>query len=127
MRISIIVPVYNNAKDINECLSAIKAACFPGCEVIVVDDASTDDSSSVAAREGVRVLRLNKNSGVSAARNYGASQAQGDILFFVDADIVVAPGSVNRIAKTFKEHPDLAAVFGYLSLCSASALFLHAS
>ncbi len=112
MHISIIVPVYNNAKDLHECLSALRTSCFPGCEIIVVDDASTDGSSSVAAREGVRVLRLTKNSGVSAARNYGARHAEGDILFFVDADVVVAPGSVNRIAKAFKEHPDLAAVFG---------------
>jgi len=112
MRISIVVPVYNNVRDLQECLSAFKSSCFPDFEVIVVDDGSTDGLSSVAAREGVRVLRLNKNSGVSAARNYGARHAQGDILFFVDADVVVAPGAVHRVAKAFKDHPDVAAVFG---------------
>jgi len=112
MRISIIVPVYNNLKDLRECLSALIASDCPGSEIIVVDDGSTDDTASVAVQLGVRVLRLAKNSGVAAARNHGASHARGEILFFVDADVVVAPGAVNRVMKVFEDNPDLAAVFG---------------
>jgi GT2 family glycosyltransferase len=82
-----------------------------------VDDASTDGSSDVAAQMGVRVLQLAKNLGPSAARNYGVRHALGDILFFVDADIVVMPGAVSRVAKVFKEHPDVAAVFGSYDDC----------
>src|SRR5918996_1041295 len=88
--ISIIVPVYNNPSDLRECLSAFRSTSCPDWEIIVVDDASTDDSSSVAARMGARVLRLAENMGPAAARNYGARHARGDILFFVDADVVVA-------------------------------------
>lgn len=112
MRVSIIVPVYNNPQDLQECLSALRAASCPDSEIIVVDDASTDDTPAVAARMGVRVLRLAKNSGHAAARNYGARHAQGDILLFVDADVVVEPGVVRRVLQVFEEHPDLAAVFG---------------
>ena len=112
MHISIIVPVYNNSKDLPECLSALKASSFPGSEIIVVDDASTDETPSVAARMGVRVLRLMKNLGVAAARNHGSHHARGDILFFVDADIVVERGAVHRIVKAFEENSDVAAVFG---------------
>jgi GT2 family glycosyltransferase len=61
---------------------------------------------------GVRLLRLAQNWGASRARNHGARHARGDILFFVDADVVVAAGAVVRVAQTFAEHPDLAAVFG---------------
>lgn len=112
MRISVIIPVYNNPRDLPECLSALIAASPAGAEIIVVDDASTDDTASVAARLGVRVLRLSKNSGPGAARNYGARHAQGDILFFVDADVIVAPEAVRRVATVFEEQPHFAAVFG---------------
>ncbi len=112
IQISIIVPVYNNPRDLSECLSALKASPYPRAEILVVDDGSTDDTPTVATRMGVRVLRLAKNSGPATARNYGARHAQGDILFFVDADIVVAPDAVSRVAKLFEERSDVAAVFG---------------
>ncbi len=112
MRISIVVPVYNSPQNLVECLSALRASSYPGSEIIVVDDASTDQTSSVAARMGARVLRRAKNSGPAAARNYGASYADGDILLFVDADVVVTPGVVSRVLQVFEEHPDVAAVFG---------------
>ena len=112
IRISIIVPVYNGAQDLRECLSALRAACCPGSEIIVVDDGSTDASSDVAVEMGVRVLRLPRNSGPSAARNYGAQHAQGDILFFVDADVVVMAGAASHVLKVFEENPNVDAVFG---------------
>ncbi len=112
MRISIVVPVYNSPQNLVECLSALRALSCPDSEIIVVDDASTDDTSSIATRMGARVLRLMKNSGPAAARNHGARYAQGDILLFVDADVVVAPGVVSRVLQVFEEHPDVAAVFG---------------
>lgn len=112
MHLSVIIPVYNNPQDLRECLSALIASSCPGSEIMVVDDASTDDTPSVAAQMGVRVLRLAKNSGPAAARNYGARHALGDILFFVDADVVVAPGAVRRVLAVFAEHRDVAAVFG---------------
>jgi len=114
--ISIIVPVYNNAHDVPECLSALGASRHPDSEIIVVDDGSTDDIASVAMPMGVRLLHLAKNSGPSAARNHGARHARGDILFFVDADMVVAPGAVSRVLTVFAENPDLAAVFGSYDL-----------
>jgi glycosyltransferase involved in cell wall biosynthesis len=112
MQISVIVPVYNSGATLEEVLGALKTAALHDTEIIVVDDGSTDGSATVAERMGVRVFRLPRNSGVSAARNYGARQAQGDILFFVDADVIVAPGMVNRVARFFEEHPKIAAVFG---------------
>ena len=73
--ISIIVPVYNNPRDLRECLSALIGLSCSGLEIIVVDDGSTDNTPSVAAGMGVAVLRLTKNSGPSAARNFGVRQA----------------------------------------------------
>jgi glycosyltransferase involved in cell wall biosynthesis len=112
IRISIIVPVYDNPRDLRECLSGLTTSPCSGSEIIVVDDGSTDDTPYVAAAMGARVLRLAKNSGPAAARNYGARHARGEILLFIDADVVLAAGAFNRIEKVFREQPDLAAVFG---------------
>jgi glycosyltransferase involved in cell wall biosynthesis len=112
MRVSIIVPVYNNPRDLQECLSALVASAGSDSEIIVVDDGSTDQTQSVATLMGVNVLRLTKNAGPSSARNYGAHHARGDILFFVDADLVVTPGAVSRVRKAFDDDPSVAAVFG---------------
>ncbi len=111
IRISVIVPVYNQAAPLKQCLEALQACSARGLEIIVVDDASTDGSATVAADMGVRVLRLPENSGPAAARNHGAAHAQGDILFFVDADVVVAPGAVDHVLRVLAT-PTLAAVFG---------------
>ena len=111
-RISIVVPVYNSARDLRDCLSALVASCRAAAEIIVVDDASTDDSASVAAEMGARVFRQPKNFGPSAARNVGSRHARGEILFFVDADLVVMPGAVDRVVALMDDDPTVAAVFG---------------
>jgi GT2 family glycosyltransferase len=111
-RISVIVPVYNNTRDLAECVAALKAAADERTEIIVVDDASTDQTASAARAMGVTVLGLPTNSGPGAARNYGAARAQGDVVLFVDADVVVAPDAVNRVRRAFDADPELAAVFG---------------
>ena len=112
VRISIIIPAYNSSRDLSECLGALQSLPFPGSEIIVVDDGSTDDPSSVAGRMGARFFKMDQNSGPAAARNYGGRQAQGEILFFVDADVVVRSEAVSHVVRFFDEHPDIAAVFG---------------
>jgi len=110
--ISIIVPVYNDARNLARCLAALRAAATADSEVIVVDDASTDESAAVAQRAGATVIRLPKNSGPAAARNRGVSSARGEIVFFVDSDVAVVPDAVQRVRETFASRQDLSAVFG---------------
>jgi GT2 family glycosyltransferase len=112
MQLSIVVPAYNNADDLLECLSVLKRLRPANAEILVVDDASTDDTPVRAAAAGVRVLRRPENGGPGAARNDGAGAARGDILFFVDADVVVAADAVDRVLAAFAADPSLAAVFG---------------
>jgi GT2 family glycosyltransferase len=112
VNISVIVPVFNGGAQLSKCLEALVASRKPDVEIIVVDDASTDHSSTLAAGMGVSVVHLARNSGPAAARNAGALVARGDILFFVDADVVVAPDAVGRVARIFADRPDVAAVFG---------------
>jgi GT2 family glycosyltransferase len=112
MLLSIIVPAHNSSGYLSDCLAALIASCPTQSEIILVDDASSDDSAAIAARMGVMVLRLPKNSGPAAARNHGASYARGGILFFVDADVIVAENAAAKVVKNFEQEPGLAAVFG---------------
>ena len=98
--ISVIVPAYNNRDFLEQCLAALRTAASDDVEIIVVDDASAEDIASVAGL-GIRLLRLANNSGPGAARNYGARHALGEVLFFVDADVVVGPATIKRVARLF--------------------------
>jgi glycosyltransferase involved in cell wall biosynthesis len=111
MRVSVIVPVYDDATNIDESVRVLKVAAADA-ELIVVDDGSTDDSAAVAERAGARVVRQPRNAGASAARNAGVQAAAGDILVFVDADVVAARDAVSRLVGVLDAEPDVAAVFG---------------
>ena len=110
--LSIVVPAYNAEREIAECLGALRAAAPPDAELIVVDDASTDETADVAKAAGATVIRLARNGGPGAARNHGVAHAAGDVILFVDADVVVAPDALGRVARTFADDPGLAALFG---------------
>lgn len=110
--LSIIVPAYNAARDLPECLGALRAGAPADAELIVVDDASPDDTAAVAKAAGATALRLERNGGPGAARNAGVARAGGDLILFVDADVVVAPDAVGRVMRAFTEDPGLAALFG---------------
>ena len=112
LRLSIIVPAYNHRGDLQQCLATLGAAAGTNSEIIVVDDGSTEELRSVVTDSGTDVLRLSRNSGPSSARNLGARHARGDILLFVDSDLVVSPGAVNALIQRLEADPTVAAAFG---------------
>lgn len=123
--VSIIVPVYNGGMFIEQCLDALTESSYQSYELIVVDDGSTDESAEISRQKHVRVLQTSRRqSGPAAARNYGAQKAEGSILFFVDADVVVQPITVAQIAADFLKYPDIAAVFGSYDDSPAESNFL---
>jgi cellulose synthase/poly-beta-1,6-N-acetylglucosamine synthase-like glycosyltransferase len=86
--ISFIVPAYNEELELTSTLEAIRAAASGATlpfEIIVVDDASTDATPEIAEQAGARVVSIHRRQ-IAAARNAGARAAQGEYLFFVDAD-----------------------------------------
>lgn len=110
--VSIIVPVYNGGSKWQQCLDALIALDPAPLEVIVVDDGSTDDSRVQAGLRGFKVLESeNARNGPGLARNLGASSAQGEVLFFVDADVVVPRDAVSRVASALAD-PAVDAIFG---------------
>lgn len=102
LRASIIIPAYNAASTLEECLDACRRQSCPAAEIIVVDDGSTDDTPVIAKRLGVRFL-CQENRGPAAARNAGARIANGDILVFTDSDCVPEPDWLERILAGFTE------------------------
>src|SRR5215468_2941713 len=86
--ISFIVPAYNEEHELSDTLAAIRAAASGAArpyEIIVVDDASTDATPEIASRVGAKVIPINRRQ-IAAARNAGGHAAQGEYLFFIDAD-----------------------------------------
>ncbi|GAB63212.1 glycosyltransferase [Candidatus Jettenia caeni] len=93
-------------------MDAIKSSDYPHYEIIVVDDASTDESPQIARQAGVRVVRMNKQSGPGAARNVGTQNARGDIYFFVDSDVVIHLNSLSCVVSKFLNNSEIGALFG---------------
>ncbi len=89
MKVSVIIPVYNEIAVIENCLESLKKQTVP-LEIIVVDDGSTDGSEKFATLK-------QKHLGPGAARNFGASKATGDILVFVDADMEFEPDFIEKL------------------------------
>ena len=88
--VGVVIPAYNNAGTIAQAVQSLQRQNVP-TEIIVVDDASTDDTAALAEQTGVRVVRRTVNGGPAAARNEGAKQLQTRFLFFAEADGHYAP------------------------------------
>jgi hypothetical protein len=111
--LSIVVPVHNATETLTQVLGSIRRSDFPRdfYELIVVDDASADGSASLAARYADTVVKLTgRPSGPSYARNRGAEIARGQVIAFVDADVVVAPDTLRRMVSALLSSIDIAAV-----------------
>lgn len=115
--ISVIIPTRDRHDTLKLCLASIKQSKFHGFEVIVVDDYSRDDCSDVVTEFGYQIIRLNKPCGAWYARNKGAELAGGDILAFVDDDMLVQPNTLQRIQYLFSQN-HYAAVSGVCGLKS---------
>jgi glycosyltransferase involved in cell wall biosynthesis len=113
--VSVIVPCYNAAKTLRSCLLAAVGQTYRPVEVVVVDDASTDDSAGIAELLGVRVHRRTVNGGVSAARNLGVARSSGAVLFFLDSDVELAPDAVANAVAVLRSDPDCGCVYGVLA------------
>jgi len=113
-RLSILIPAYDAARHIGTCLASVLAQWRPGVEVVVVDDGSNDTTAAVLADVGRRYpeyLRLHHrspNRGVAATRNELVSLAQGEYLWFIDADDTMLTGAIDGLLDVVDRHaPDL--------------------
>lgn len=111
--VSVIVPVYNGRNFLHRSLDALFASDYPKFEVIVVDDGSTDESAEISRQKGATVMQSERRqSGPAAARNLAAKKAKGEILLFVDADVVVKTDTISKVADRFAKDAEISALFG---------------
>lgn len=115
MKVSVIIPVYNVSKYIERCLLSVLNQTWQDLEVILVDDCTPDNSMEIAetviashSRGGaVRRLKHEKNRGLSAARNTGISEANGDYLYFLDSDDYIPENAIELLADAaYKDQSD---------------------
>ena len=105
--VSVIVPVYNVAQYLPQCVDSILSQDYADLEVLLIDDGSTDASGEIcdqyAAQDSrVRVIHQ-KNGGAAAAKNAGLRAASGDYLTFVDSDDYLEPNAYGFLMKTLLE------------------------
>ena len=109
--ISVIVPVYNVEKYLEECLDSIQHQTYTDIEVILVNDGSTDNSRVICEQfceEDSRFLLINQeNQGLSAARNKGVEISAGEYIVFVDSDDIILPNYLETLMHYMREDVDI--------------------
>lgn len=98
--VSIIIPTFNEAKNIKRLITSIKNQSYKNFEILVVDDGSTDETCDIAKKEKVRVFKR-KHAERSVQRNFGAKKAKGKILIFLDADMELTENVLKDCVKLF--------------------------
>lgn len=111
IRITVVIPVKDDAAELARCLSALAAQTRPADEIIVVDNASSDASAKVASAAGATVVECSEP-GIPAASSHGYDLAAGDLILRLDADCIPPPSWVARIETAFGERPEVAALTG---------------
>jgi glycosyltransferase involved in cell wall biosynthesis len=109
--VSVVIPAFNAARTILEAVASVQAQTWPHVELIVVDDASTDRTTSLlqaeAAAGRLHLLRQGVNQGVSAARNRGIQAARGQLIAFLDADDLWHTDHLARAVAVLHQHPGI--------------------
>jgi glycosyltransferase involved in cell wall biosynthesis len=99
MKVSIIVPTYNEEKNIKDCISTLKEQSYKDFEIIIVDDGSTDGTLKIlSVIPDIRIIKAS-HQGAGPARNLGAEKANGEILVFVDADMTFNKNFISNLIK----------------------------
>lgn len=120
-RVSMVMPVHNGARWLDAAIASVLDQDFADFELILVDDASRDDSPAImaaaAARDArVRHFRLDTNVGLPAALNHGFAQARGDLHSWTSDDNLLRPQMLDRLVATLDANPDAGVAFADFSL-----------
>jgi glycosyltransferase involved in cell wall biosynthesis len=102
-KLTVVIPCYNYARYLSECIESVLNQSEKAWEIIVVDDESTDDTKEVCEKYPVKYI-WQKNKGLSGARNTGISQATGDYILCLDADDMLRPDSIKEYMKLVDEN-----------------------
>lgn len=116
-KVSIIIPVYNTAQFLADCIESVRTQTYPNLEILLIDDGSTDNSSAICdafAKEDSRIVVIHKqNTGVSDTRNCGITRATGKYIAFVDSDDIISPGMIEHLLECLEDTHAEIAMCGY--------------
>ncbi len=115
MKVTVIIPFHRNLKHLRQSLAAVRQS-MPDAEVLIAADGAVDDCRGLAAAAGAQVLVVPGPAGPAVARNRAAALASGDVLAFVDADVVVAPEALPGMCRLLDVDSGLDGVFGAYDL-----------
>jgi len=119
---SVIIPVFNGEKYLDEAISSVLAQTLKPEEIIIVDDGSTDSTAEVVKKyHGSVHYSYQSNKGAAAARNTGLRMAQCDFISFIDADDIWVMDKIEKQMRLFEQHPEAEIIIGLLMPVSAKA------
>lgn len=110
--VSVIIPVHNGGEAFGRCLRGLGELSPRPDEIIIVADGESDGAWRMAEAAGYEVVLCPISGGPARARNIGAKRATGDVLYFIDADVVPHADTIAKVRETFGNAPDLSAVIG---------------
>lgn len=121
MKVSIIIPVYNVAPYIYECIDSVFKQTYSNIEVIIVDDCSTDNSmniikeyvNSLPSKNNIYIIKHKYNKGLSAARNTGIKHSTGDYIYFIDSDDYISSNCIESFVHVAKKNKKIDIIFGH--------------
>ncbi|MFH1827126.1 MAG: glycosyltransferase [bacterium] len=113
MKVSVIIPVYNEEKYIAQCLKSLQNQILAPDEIIIVDNNCTDKTIAIAKKYKVKIIKESKQ-GISHARNKGYNSASGDIISRCDADCILHPNWIKRIRYNFNKNKNISGLIGPL-------------
>lgn len=126
MILSIIIPVYNVEPYLEECLDSVFAQNLADCEVIAVNDGSTDNSRQILSeylnRYPILIIIDQDNKGLSFARNTGVAYAKGEYLYFLDSDDYMMPNAVDTMVKAINSTK--AEVIGFNAMANGETIYI---
>jgi len=127
VKVSVIIPVYNNEKFLKKCLISVLNQTYSNLEIILIDDGSTDQSLKICndiSEEDSRVIVLSKhNEGQGIARNYGLTFCTGNFVTFVDADDYLDSYCIEKLMSFMIEYNVDFVVGGYKKVSSSKVLY----
>ncbi|MCS7137355.1 MAG: glycosyltransferase family 2 protein, partial [Candidatus Caldarchaeum sp.] len=115
---SVIIPTFNEERHIKACIESLLKQDLKDMEIIVVDNGSKDKTTAIVEEyiskhpEKIRLIGLDKNYGPGGARNMGAEAARGDVLVFLDADMVFPPEYVRKLVEPILNQGVVSTVHG---------------
>jgi len=109
--LSVVIVNWNTASLLRGCLASLISSLFDGMEIVVVDNASSDDSVPMLRHEfpTARVIENDRNVGFSRANNQGILASQGHYILLLNSDTIVPQNALNRLVEFMEQHPDVGA------------------